>query len=100
MCAGSGIAFPQPRKSAGKPPELAKRLEELKARLEQQQYDAMVADVTQVGYFTWPAAKAAGTAPKQFARQPALLPTNPAGWSVPDHHRGSLPCPMLLPPAD
>ncbi|PRW59541.1 Vacuolar ER assembly isoform 1 [Chlorella sorokiniana] len=47
VCAGSGIAFAQPRKPAGKPPELAKRLEELKARLEQQQYDAMVADVTQ-----------------------------------------------------
>ena len=49
VCAGSGIAFPQPRKPAGKPPELVRRLEELRARLEQQQYDAMVADVTQVG---------------------------------------------------
>ncbi|KAI7844614.1 hypothetical protein COHA_001706 [Chlorella ohadii] len=47
VCAGSGIAFPEPRKPAGKPPELVKRLEELKARLEQQRYDAMVADVTQ-----------------------------------------------------
>jgi heme/copper-type cytochrome/quinol oxidase subunit 2 len=30
------------------PPELQRRLQQLKARLEQQQYDAMVADVTQV----------------------------------------------------
>lgn len=49
LCRGSAIAFPQPRRREGKPPELQRRLEELRARLEQAQYDAMVADVTQVG---------------------------------------------------
>ena len=49
LCRGSGIAFPEPRKPQGKPAELQRRLDELKARLEQQQYDRMVQDVTQVG---------------------------------------------------
>jgi hypothetical protein len=49
LCRGSGIVFPKPRKPQGKPPELQRRLDELKARLEQQQYDRMVQDVTQVG---------------------------------------------------
>lgn len=48
LCRGSSIAFPQPRKREAMPPELQRRLQQLKARLEQQQYDAMVADVTQV----------------------------------------------------
>ncbi|KAL4859082.1 hypothetical protein ACK3TF_000861 [Chlorella vulgaris] len=47
LCRGSSIAFPQPRKREAMPPELQRRLQQLKARLEQQQYDAMVADVTQ-----------------------------------------------------
>lgn len=49
LCRGSGIVFPERPKPAGKPPELQRRLDELRARLEQQQYDRMVADVTQVG---------------------------------------------------
>ncbi|KAL4459012.1 hypothetical protein ABPG75_013877 [Micractinium tetrahymenae] len=47
LCHGSGIAFPERPKQPGKPPELQRRLDELRARLEQQQYDRMVADVTQ-----------------------------------------------------
>lgn len=46
LCRGSGIAFPAARKLAGKPPALQARLDELRARLEQQQYDRMVHDVT------------------------------------------------------
>ncbi|KAL4421050.1 hypothetical protein ABPG77_007525 [Micractinium sp. CCAP 211/92] len=46
LCRGSGLVFPERPKQAGKPPELQRRLDELRARLEQQQYDRMVADVT------------------------------------------------------
>ncbi len=49
LCRGSGLVFPERPKQAGKPPELQRRLDELRARLEQQQYDRMVADVTHVG---------------------------------------------------
>lgn len=49
LCRGGGLAFPERPKQAGKPPELQRRLDELRARLEQQQYDRMVSDVTQVG---------------------------------------------------
>lgn len=48
LCRGSGLAFPAPPKPQGKPPELQRRLDELRAALEQQQYDRMVSDVTQV----------------------------------------------------
>lgn len=47
VCQGSGLVFPPPPKPQGKTPELQKHLEQLQARLEQQHYDAMVADVTQ-----------------------------------------------------
>lgn len=47
LCRGGGLAFPERPKQAGKPPELQRRLDELRARLEQQQYDRMVSDVTQ-----------------------------------------------------
>lgn len=47
LCRGSCIVFPQRPKGPGKPPELQRRLDELRACLEQQQYDRMVSDVTQ-----------------------------------------------------
>ncbi|PSC76566.1 Thymic stromal cotransporter [Micractinium conductrix] len=47
LCRGGGLAFPDRPKPVGKPPELQKRLDEARAKLEQQQYDRMVRDVTQ-----------------------------------------------------
>jgi hypothetical protein len=46
LCAGSGVSLPSRPKPAGKPAELQQHLDRLQRRLEQQQYDRMVYDVT------------------------------------------------------
>ena len=47
LCRGGGLALSPPAPRSGKPPGLQAHLDRLRVKLEQHQYDAMVADVTE-----------------------------------------------------